>query len=304
MVTTQEAYDVYTFGRQSPDALDALINDVASGGNLAAVFLIGAGSTDYRNLQGTNDDLVPVRLLQLPEALFAVDQLYANGGSLVVGRLPAHTEAEVDSYRAKVEAFESGEGPWRDRVVFAADNADRGGDFASDSDSVAGTLSGFDLGKVYLGVTHAPAASARTALIDEILAGTRFVHYLGHGGLDRMASEGLLRSTDVGALTGAPTPIVLGLTCNLALFAIPGFPSLGSQLVLADGGGAVVVWSSAGRSINETARGLGAGFFSAVQGGASSMADGVTAALAGNDDQSTKSVYEVLGDPSVRLDPR
>ena len=58
------------------------------------------------------------------------------------------------------------------------------------------------------------------------------MNYVGHGGLDRLASEGLLVTADADALTnGERLPVVTALTCTINRFEVPGFVPLGAALV-------------------------------------------------------------------------
>ena len=78
--------------------------------------------------------------------------------------------------------------------------------------------------------------------------------YVGHGGYDVLADEGLLWNDDVEQLAQRDRPTVLtAMTCLANHFALPGYPGLGELLVRRDVGGAAAVWGPTGLSQNELA---------------------------------------------------
>ena len=148
-------------------------------------------------------------------------------------------------------------------------------------------------------------AAARTRLLNGINAGAAWLNYMGHGGLDRFAVEGLLTNADAAALNNGPNlPVVTGLTCLSARFACPGLDSLGETLVLNPNGGAVAVFAPTGYSFHYDAEQFGREFLqSAFKWNRRRLGDAVREAM---DDlggyhrmpESLK-VYNLLGDPAL-----
>jgi hypothetical protein len=206
----------------------------------------------------------------------------------------------------KAIAYESSSGEWTGRALVAADDADDGGNFPADSDAVAAVLPAeYTVEKAYL--SELPLATARERLIGGINSGTTFVSYLGHGGLDRLAQEGLLKTSDVASLGNADKlPVVGAFTCVAGQFAIPGYRSLGETLVAKQGGGAIALWGPTGFSDNSQARRLAEVFVQeAYASGSGVLGDAVVTArrLIRNDAAlaETAKVYNLLGDPALRV---
>jgi len=218
------------------------------------VLLLGKGTFDYRDCQGRGDNLIPPLLVSTTHGLFPADHLLADVDGddgrpeMIVGRIPAVTEAELADYLAKVTVFEGGQGDWRQNVLLLSDNPDDGGHFPADTDALADDIpAGHRIAHVSL--EDVDAVTARQLTTYNLRVGVGFVNYLGHAAVDRLAQEGLLRSADVAQLdNGDRPPVLAAFTCVLGQFAIPGYRTLGEILVLQPEGGAVAVWSPSGLS--------------------------------------------------------
>ena len=148
-----------------------------------------------------------------------------------------------------------------------------------------------------------PLADARGQLLAALRQGAAFVNYMGHGGLDRLSSGGLLTSADVpGLANGGRLPVLTAMTCTINRFALPGFPALGELLVKSAGGGAAAVWGPSGLSTNGEAALLAERFYHA---GDARLGDRILRAIAefralgGNVD--LPRIYDLMGDPALRL---
>ncbi len=275
--------------------------------------LIGAGTYDYRDVLGTGLEPMPPLLRAVRRnGLFAGDLAMGDVAGeddgvpeIAVGRIPVHTMAELDAYREKLEAFESrGE---RGQVILLADNTDASvGDFPADSETLVRLVEpSTNIERVYL--SDLSLSDARGALFEELEATNFWVNYIGHGGVDRFAAEGLLTSADV-SLLGAERSgtIFSAMTCVAGRFEVPGYPALGTELVLAPEGGAVAVFSPSGVSINRQGAALDRALFQAVwKGKAVTLGDAVIGAFAGVSGQFSSvnpfETYNILGDPALLL---
>jgi hypothetical protein len=244
---------------------------------------------------------------------------------LAIGRLPVTTPEELAAQVAKIAAFEQSKaGEWAGRALLVADNPDKGVDFGSENDSLAPLLPGtLAIDRAYLGPLS--LAKARDVLLGQWSSGTALVNYFGHGGHDRWATEGLLVGTDVAALNNAERlPLVTSMTCVIGRFEIPGLDSLGEALVRRQGGGAIAVWAPSGMGNHPDSLMLARHFTTALSSaGAMPASDSfnpsatasaqptigsaVVSALArfaaGGGDMTTAVLYNLLGDPAVRLRP-
>jgi hypothetical protein len=275
------------------------------------VVLAGEGTMDYKNVNGHGDSLVPVMMVPTAEGLSPSDNALAdfNGDGvpeMAIGRLPVLSAQEVEDALDKIENYELSPGTWREEALWLADNAETGGDFPADSDAVAQLLpASIAAEKIYL--TPATIDSDRAALMNGLTEGAAFLNFFGHGGLDRFAAEGLLTVDDVAALPPSiAPPVVTAMTCNSGRFSLSGIDSLAESLVLKANAGATAVWSPVGLSVNAEARLLDEEFYRAVfEDGTVVLGDAVRTALrrfrAGGGDPELPFIYNLLGDPALRL---
>jgi hypothetical protein len=310
VVDLDQIFDEFNAGAFSPRAIKDFLAYARATWSVppAYVALAGSGTVDYRNLLGHGDDLVPPLMVKSDGGLFPSDNLLgdANGDGLpemVMGRIPVVSAAELDSYTNKIAAYEgAAAADWTGTALMVADAPDRGTDFSADSRQVADQVSplyrvsAVDLGALTL-------ADARAQLLGAIGQGTAFVNYMGHGGLDRLSSGGLLTTTDVPSLAnGARLPVLTAMTCTINRFAVPGVPSLGELLVTSGAGGAAAVWGPTGLSANGQARLLAERFYHA---GDARLGDRVLRAIAEfqalGGDPALPGIYDLLGDPALRI---
>ena len=217
------------------------------------------------------------------------------------------TAEELKDVINKIIAYENTSGGNRTKqVLMLADNPDDGGDFPVDSNNVATLLpSGYTADKIYL--SEYPIAEARQMVLDGINNGALLLNYIGHAGLDRLAQEGLLLTSDVASMTNMDRlPVVTAMTCVVGNFSYPGFDSLSEVLLLKQNGGAVAVWSPTGMSINSEAVILDEVFFmSTFTGRKQTLGDVVLKALEKGSMNGVSEfildIYNIMGDPALKL---
>lgn len=315
VVTLRDIYDEVSDGIATPEALRAFLALVAERWDPVPryVLLLGDGHYDYRGLQEPGGNLMPPIMVPTAFGLVPADNRFADPGDtlgvprMAVGRLPALSVGEVLAYRDKIEAWESAAGDWRRRLLFTADNADPAGEFAVDAGALADSLrERFRVEETFLLAPH-PLGEARQRLLDTLNEGVLLLGYAGHGGIDRLASEGLLLAGDVPMLTnGERLPVVSAASCFLNFFAFPGFDSLGEELVLSSTGGAAAVFSASGLSAHAEALHLAGRFHDALLldrrprlGDAMLKALEDHAAIGGLPEM--VSIYNLLGDPALKV---
>ncbi|HEY0781037.1 MAG TPA: C25 family cysteine peptidase, partial [Thermoanaerobaculia bacterium] len=317
VVTVDDIMDDFAFGLLDPAAIHEFLAFAAASWQPSPryVTLAGKGTYDYRNLLGFGDDLVPPMMVASYEGLVPSDGAFAdlNGDGipdLAIGRIPALNAAELTAYVNKVQAYEGGAtGIWSQRVLMVADAPDAAGNYAAGSDDLASRLpAGVQVDKDYLpdGADAQQLAAARSQLMGGFSNGRALVNYVGHGGLDRLATDGLLTVDDVGQLTGgARSPILTALTCNIAHFAYPGFRFLGEDLVLQPGGGAIAIYAPSGLSYNGPAVQLGEQLLPSLLGAqGSALGDAIlqgVGAYAKSGDRTLLPAYNLLGDPVLTV---
>jgi len=148
---------------------------------------------------------------------------------------------------------------------------------------------------------------SRARLQSALRQGQALVGYVGHGGLDRLTSEGLLTSADVPGLGNAPRlPVMTALTCLISQFAYPSVSSLGEELVLQGDGGTAALFGPAWLSHNGPAEDLGRYLLPQLSApGSGRLGDrllrGLAAYAAAGGDRDTLKLYTLLGDPALAL---
>ncbi|MEM7584200.1 MAG: C25 family cysteine peptidase [Acidobacteriota bacterium] len=319
VVLLEDIYDEWNHGIEDPNAIRSFLAWATSHWvePPAYVALVGAGTYDYRDLLGAGGNLIPPLLAQSSGSIFATDTPLADFdddgvADVALGRIPVTTAAELAAYTAKVAAYESSLGDSADRgVVLLADNPDTGGRFPEDTQALADRLNPA-IPQEIIDLASQPLADARQQLFDALADDPFLISYQGHGGVDRLASEGLLTIGDVPTLGGSGKAIVAAVSCHIGLFGLPGFDALGEHLVLEPSGAVAViapVWLShhgQARHLatqlfrallpnpreSETAPAtLGDAYLQAIQRFAT--ARGVSPALL--------RTYNLLGDPALRL---
>lgn len=312
VVDVTDIMDEWNDGIFSPYAIrDFLAYRYARGARYAV--LAGNGNFDYRNNLGLGGDLVPPLMVSTANGLFASDNrlgdVVGNDGvpELAIGRIPVSTAADLSAYVQKVAAYEAEPvGPWSGRAIMMSDDPEGGASFRNESEHISAALPvGVTAEPLSLATT--PLTTARSTLFSALAQGIGFVSYVGHGGLDRLASEGLLLSTDIPTLPSSTrVPIVAAMTCTINRFEIPGFTPLGAQLTNRAAGGALAVFAPTGLSFNAATSDLGDRFFRNMDlAHGQRLGDAVNRALASyhaiGNQANLVDVYTLLGDPALLL---
>lgn len=174
---------------------------------------------------------------------------------VAIGRLPASDaeEARVMVDGKTVPYLTSSEyGPWRQRVILAADDEIAGGPGGSEwyhtfnSENASAFLPPeLERAKIYMiEFPREPGGAkpaARAAFIEAFNQGAAIVNYIGHGAPDVLAHEALFRVENVGQLlNGRRLPFFSTFSCSVNRFDQPSFEGIGEALVAHPGGGSVV----------------------------------------------------------------
>jgi uncharacterized repeat protein (TIGR01451 family) len=310
VISLETIHDELGFGIPSPHNVKSFLKlaYAAWSPRPRFVVLVGKGTYDFKDALGKDDNLMPPLMAATPNGLYASDNRIADvsGDDGVpefrIGRIPVLSDEELRSYLGKLQAFE---GAGLGEALFLSDNPDAAGNFTGDSESLAALLpSDVGVHRVYL--SQLTLAQARQNVLSALQAGVSYWNYIGHGGLDRFASEGLFLTTDVPGLSNTVTPIVASLTCSAGRFEIPGWASLGEALVMKEDGGAVAAWTPSGLSYNSQAVILNEALVRALYDPATEyLGDAVGSALEDFSENGQLpfmlSIYNLLGDPATRL---
>lgn len=314
VVDVADVMDEFSYGISDPRAIRAFLQWASARWRPAPrlVLLAGAGTFDYKDYLGYGGNLVPPLMVSTPSGLFASDNSLADlDGDGVpdvgVGRVPVLSSTEFDAYVQKLESYEESDGSgWNDRALWVADRASAGGDFPGQAESLVPQLPpGYTTDRIYL--ADGTLGTTRAQLFAGLNAGASVMNYVGHGGLDRLSSDGILVSSDAAGLTnGSRLPLLTALTCVINRFEVPGFSPLGAELLKGPRGGFSAVWAPTGLSIDVDARTLGERFFARLAAKPSTpvgelILGAVRSYAAPGRDPSLVRVYNLLGDPAVVL---
>ncbi|MGD9613292.1 MAG: C25 family cysteine peptidase, partial [Kiritimatiellia bacterium] len=273
LATFEDVCDLLAAGVRTPEAIPALLKHAAATWAIAPrmVVLAGSGHYDYLGLNYAEANHLPPMLVQMPAGVCASDGLLADTGGdelpdLAIGRLPALTAAELTAMIAKIKAYEAGFGAdWQNQLVLAADNADAAGPFLAANQRLADLVAPPYAVAERIELDSMAFGAARTNLLRWFNVGAGFINYVGHGDIKNLASEKLLKDTDVAAMVNASRPpVVATLTCLAARYEVPAVHSLGERLLRRAGGGAVAVLGPSGLSQNAPATELGEAFYRAI----------------------------------------
>jgi hypothetical protein len=248
-----------------------------------------------------------------PGGLYASDNRFGDVDSdgwpeLAVGRIPVVDAAELDAYVDKLAGFEaSGMSLWSDPILMVADDDPwTRTEFDWHSESMASMVpSSSSLQRIYL--ASKSAALARAELVGGLSGGAALVNYVGHGGLDRIADEMLLHTSDVPRLgNGHRAGWVTGFSCSINRFELAGLTSLGEALTVEASGGATAVWAPSGLSLDFEAFRLGNAFFRTLfEGSEPTLGEAIRSAFGeyreGGGNVLTPTIYILMGDPALRL---
>ncbi len=306
VVDVDDVFWAFADGEEDPLAVRELLAFASRHWDVAPRFavLVGKGSMDYRDLLGLGGNWLPPALAVTEGGLFPSDSmlgdLVGDDGvpEVAVGRLPVTTAEELGRAVDAIRSFEANHETMT--ALFAADDSERG-EFIATARALAADVAPERTDEIDLN-TEA-LEEARNRLVSAWESGISWLTYVGHGGLDRLSTEGLLTAGDLPELTQLPSsPVVLGWSCNIARFDIPGFAALGEQLVV--DGGSAGVFSATGWSNHVDSAALREAFsVAAFASDAETLGDAMLDAhrSASGAPVALHRVYMLLGDPALRL---
>ncbi|MEM1247117.1 MAG: C25 family cysteine peptidase [Acidobacteriota bacterium] len=314
VVDTEAIWLAYSQGIADPRALRAFLADAWEKWSRppAYALIVGHGDYDYQDRLGAGENLVPPLLVETLGGLYSSDMVLGDvSGSdgvpeIVVGRLPVLSGAELLEYGDKLASAElPGASRWN-HVALLGDNRDEAGPFDANVAELSKLLPASTTQEQIL-LDELSVAEARQQLQSAFIDGSQIVTYVGHGGLDQLAAEGLLTAGDVSGLASdGQLPLLLSLTCSVGRFEVPGFDSLAEALAIDPDSGATAVIAPSGVSFNTSANLLGRFFLEqAVASSELRLGDVARAALEQyltfGDLGELAKIYNVLGDPSLQL---
>lgn len=247
--------------------------------------LYGNASFDFKDRVNNNTNIVPTYQSSASNSnyvAFATDDFFAlldDGENITyessfnipildanIGRLPVNDINEANEYLEKYKTYHSKSsfGPWKNNVSFVADNKDYGSasfpatgmNHLSDCEYANGVFftenRNFNVHKIYADAYSKEQTSSGTrfpevnkAINNEILNGTLYMTYNGHGSPQRWAHEAILTTTDFAKWNNLnKLPVIFTGTCDFSRFDNPEEVSSGVKLLKKSNGGAIAMVST------------------------------------------------------------
>jgi hypothetical protein len=276
IVRMDEVYNEFSHGMESPHAIRRFLAHVRDHWAAPPRYVLfgGAGTFDYKNYLGYDENLVPCLLVDTPYGFYSSENALADVSGddgvpeFAVGRLPASTPEEMRNLVDKIMAHESQANPPQ-AALLSADNPDTAGDFWRSADRATNHFPAHvEIRKTYLDPGETNVVSARNAFREALHDGTAVVVYLGHAAWNQFSGKGLWRSEDMPSLTNSPAlPVVLAMSCRPTRFEFPGSRYVGEDFLMAQTHGGIACWGPSGESLNTFAETYCMAFLEAGRGG-------------------------------------
>lgn len=279
VVSTQQVYNEFSGGSPDPTA----IRDFAkmywdkygtTSGKPRFLLLFGDASFDYKDRITGNTNMVPawqtVASLD-PLTTYTSDDFFGflddiedinssavpNLLDIGVGRIPARNLDDAKNFVDKlVNYFDPRSlGPWRNNLTFVADDED-GNLHLNDAEIITGTASQtgpvFNQQKIYLDAYRQETSpggavypDARQSSNSQLQNGTLIWNYNGHGGPLRLAEETILDHSMINIWNNQfRLPLFITATCDFAPYDNPFINSLGENILLQPGSGAIALMTT------------------------------------------------------------
>ncbi|MCY7351098.1 MAG: type IX secretion system sortase PorU [Cytophagaceae bacterium] len=267
VTTPEEIYNEFSSGRMDVTALRDFVRRLYQkpGSSLKYLLLFGDATFDYKNTLGGNAGQGYVPVYQSRESLHPIysyssddyfgflkngegtwEESFAGDHTLDVGigRLPVKTREEAVAVVDKLLRYEDPAtfGPWRQKLVFVADNGDYNLHQA-DADRLAQTLTKTQPNvlteKVYVDAyprtttpTGEKTPEVNRNIARQIENGALIINYTGHGGESGWAQEQILTREDIFSWRNIDRmPLMVTATCEFGRYDNPGVVS-GAELAL------------------------------------------------------------------------
>jgi hypothetical protein len=231
------------------------------------VLFFGKGTYDYKNVEGHNNNFVPVYETQ--ESLYEInsyssDDFFVNVSGndafvdLAAGRITVQTADEANSAVDKIINYEtnSATGTWRNLITLVADdgytgnkNTYEGAEHTAPSETLANTIipASFDLNKIYMAAYPVVITAAgrrmptvNTAIEDAMNSGTAIINFIGHGSPSQWAQEDVFdQATTIPLLHNSDYFFVTAATCDFGYYDMTNSTSSAEELLLLNNSGCI-----------------------------------------------------------------
>lgn len=259
-VSASEVYNEFNGGVRDPRAIQAMVSYIVDEWDPIPLdlVLVGAGNWDPLNFVSTRISYIDILYRELSDIVS--DDVFAIVGDFIlpqiaVSRMCVINRSDLQVMVDRTVSYEMAEskGEWQTVVLGAADDErspGHGGDEAYHTEGMERLLTNHlpDVlrpEKLYLilydwnDVLKKP--QAREDYIDIWSEGALVSLYLGHGGYDQLADEGLLYLEDIGQLAcDRRLPVAFFGSCDVGRFQDPSSECIAQQVTVSKTGGAII----------------------------------------------------------------
>jgi len=162
-------------------------------------------------------------------------------------------EAEITVDKAISYMYNSKMGPWKNRLLFLADDGDaylHVGQADALANMVGSAHPEFMINKIYVdtytrvtGASGATVPDANTKFAELMNAGLLMLNYTGHGSTSQWADEKLLQNQDIANMNNKCLPLWVTATCDFSRFDAAE-TSGGEMVFLKENGGGIALFST------------------------------------------------------------
>ncbi len=320
VVDIEDVQDEFSHGLAAPEAVHDFLTYVHAKWAHAPryVALIGSGSYDYKNYLGKGWPLVPSVLVATPEGFFPSDNALADVDGddgvpeFAVGRIPVFDKAKLEQYIDKVISYEQSAHSGSKTLIAVSDKTDvAAGNFKASTKQVADLMIPKDMTVTRLAVDDLGYTAVHDQITAAMQKGIGILHYVGHSSLIGFGkSNSLLSANNIDAMNPVGPPMVMvSMSCSAASFGYSPMNSIGESAVLRKDGAAVAFFGATGLSKTYLADIIAEGFYGSLLDPATAprLGDAVLESkrhylhVKQGQDVSTLDIYNLLGDPAVRM---
>ncbi len=304
VVDVQDVFDEFGYGSKSPHAIRSFLQYARSWWQTAPThaMLVGDATFDPRNYVGYGDrDLVPTRIVPSTYMKAASDDWLTdfNGDGvpdMYLGRLSVDNVTDAQSVVDKIVGYRP---PGAKRALMVVDGDDHTFSFARSAIGVRNAVPA-----AYAVETFSIASpSGRSELIAALRSFPSVVNYIGHGSVESWSNTSIFTSQDTSSLAGSgSTPLYLMMNCLNAMFADVYTTSLAEALLRVPNGGAIAVWASSAMSDPPPQAAINEALYRVLAANPSiTLGELVARAKASSSDPDVKTTWNLLGDPTLKL---
>jgi hypothetical protein len=312
VIDIEDVYDEFSYGAQSTAGMREFLQYAKTNWQTPPQYLLllGDASYDYRNYEGHGyNNFIPTKMVDTVYMETGSDEALADFdddglAEIGVGRITAQNPTEVSTALSRTQTFELNVSQWIIRGALFVSDEPLGYDFAALSQRVREQLPA-NMPATMITRNNPTQAESRNTMLSTMNAGKYIVNYSGHGstGFWAVPNPAFFNSDDALLLTnGNNLSLFTMLTCLNGYF-INASDSLSESLMKAPNGGAVVSWTSTGKTTPDVQEVMATRFFGQLSLGGTPrigdlIRDAKTVVIGGRD---VRLSWVLLGDPTLKV---